>query len=213
MLCTTSKHGVDGVRDIAQCSAPTPDLNGWSCPQVMGIDGVQTAESLNDGNSSTGELNSPEEDDTRHGFHSSPLQHPQNTIAMTSAAEEFQHHVRHFTDDIVNSEVPISTFSQIAAPAINDLPKDDASFLAQRNCFKLPSAKILEKLLTEFFRRVHPQLPILDEVDFFSILYGPLSARSKTPKVSLLVLHAMLHVACSVRTGIELLKWHPLMRM
>lgn len=48
--------------------------------------------------------------------------------------------------------------------------------------------------------RVHPQLPILDEVDMVEVLRSGGPAMNDMPDMSIFVLHAMIHVACSVRT-------------
>ena len=91
-------------------------------------------------------------------------------------------------------------YPSITRSSISSLREDDVDFLHCRHCFQLPSADLLKKLMTEFFSRVHPQLPILDQEEFLSLLNNNLHSSGPRPRISLLVLHSMIHVACSVRS-------------
>ena len=82
------------------------------------------------------------------------------------------------------------------------ISEDDMEFLRQRECFDLPESHLMGKLCREYFAKVHPQLPMLDEDDFLQLCQTTdrsdgVRAGQVYP-ISLLVLHGMIHVACSV---------------
>jgi hypothetical protein len=82
---------------------------------------------------------------------------------------------------------------------VHHMHQDQMDTLHRRQCFTFPKRDCLEKLMREYLTRVHPQLPILDEVEMVDILRSGTPAMKNMAGMSLFVLHAMIHVSCSVR--------------
>lgn len=78
---------------------------------------------------------------------------------------------------------------------LRSLAADDAAFLESEGCFSLPGPAALEEFIRQFFKRVHPLVPVIDEAGFWDIY------RNKTLsscKVSLFVLQSMLFASSTV---------------
>lgn len=77
----------------------------------------------------------------------------------------------------------------------NCLPQD-VEFLEAEGCFHLPTRRIMDQILQQYFLHVHPLLPVLNEGDFWEMYYnrGP----EGVPKMSLLVFQAIMFVSCNV---------------
>ncbi|CAG8191391.1 unnamed protein product [Penicillium olsonii] len=69
------------------------------------------------------------------------------------------------------------------------LPADDMSFLESEGCFSLPPRHLLDEFIRQYFARVHPLVPVIDEADFWR-LYRTVASHNHT--VSLFVLQSML---------------------
>jgi hypothetical protein len=82
---------------------------------------------------------------------------------------------------------------------MGNLSQIEAANLAIEGCFLLPSEDLLHKLLESYFKHVHPMLPLLNEKNFWfayamKVHYEPQGRK----EVSLLLLQAMIFVACNV---------------
>jgi hypothetical protein len=75
------------------------------------------------------------------------------------------------------------------------------AFLETQKCTHLPSQPLLTGLLQHYFLYAHQSLPILDEGELWSIIDGN---RKGETTISLLVFQAVLFVACSVSTSLNL---------
>lgn len=79
------------------------------------------------------------------------------------------------------------------------LKRTGAANLASEGCFFLPNESTLKGLLESYFRHIHPMLPLLNEQRFWGEYaikehYEPQGRK----EVSVLLLQAMLFVACNV---------------
>lgn len=77
----------------------------------------------------------------------------------------------------------------------NCLPQD-VDFLEAEGCFHLPTRRIMDQILRQYFLHVHPLLPLLNEGDFWEMYYN--RGSENTPKISLLVFQAIMFVSCNV---------------
>jgi hypothetical protein len=95
---------------------------------------------------------------------------------------------------------PEITFAQYPFLCINNLSSlhtDDIKYLESQGCFRVPGSNCLDDLVRAFFRYAHPILPVINEAEFWSI-YDPLTSGGKASRVPVILLSAMLFVACKV---------------
>ncbi|KAF5646965.1 cutinase transcription factor 1 beta [Fusarium tjaetaba] len=78
---------------------------------------------------------------------------------------------------------------------LSSLHPDDLNYLDSQGCFKLPESSCLDHLVRAFFQHAHPILPVVNEAEFWSI-YDPLTSGDKTGRIPVILLSAMLFVAC-----------------
>ena len=76
---------------------------------------------------------------------------------------------------------------------------EDLDFLRKRGCFHVPARGGSDRLITEYFRRLHPQLPILVEDAVWAVYHNSDFMASEHDTISLFVFQTMLFVASSVR--------------
>jgi hypothetical protein len=73
------------------------------------------------------------------------------------------------------------------------LSPSEAAFLEQQGSFHVPSRALMNEFLKQYFRIVHPILPLIDEGAFWASYFHP-SGRD----IPLLLLYAMLFASCPV---------------
>ncbi|CAG7988360.1 unnamed protein product [Penicillium salamii] len=77
---------------------------------------------------------------------------------------------------------------------LSSLPGEDISFLASEGCFTLPNSAAMDEFFQQYFTRVHPLVPVIDEAEFWTLY------RKKAPTnytISLFVLQSMLFASSS----------------
>lgn len=98
-----------------------------------------------------------------------------------------------------DSFVLFSCFRDIEADNMWRLEPHVASFLEQRGCFHVPSRSILYEFVRQYFLRVHPILPLLNEVEYQNLYCQQGSVPSRQRSVPLFLVQALLFIACPVR--------------
>ncbi|KAH8886621.1 hypothetical protein GQ53DRAFT_827932 [Thozetella sp. PMI_491] len=73
---------------------------------------------------------------------------------------------------------------------LSECDPHDINFLDARGCLHLPTRAILDQIVDQYFLRVHPFLPFLDEGDFWAVYH-----KQREGPFSLLVFRAMLFAA------------------
>jgi hypothetical protein len=79
---------------------------------------------------------------------------------------------------------------------LHSLPSEDLAFLASKDCLTLPGPDAIEEFVEQYFKRIHPLVPVLDEAEFWRI-YS--SNQTSGPKISLFVLQSLLFASCPVK--------------
>ncbi|KAL5343091.1 fungal-specific transcription factor domain-containing protein [Aspergillus crustosus] len=74
----------------------------------------------------------------------------------------------------------------------SDLPECDINLLQQRGCFSVPVRWLLDEFVREYFLRVHPNLPVINEADFWDAY-----TNTRRDPIGLILFQAMLFAACS----------------
>lgn len=73
------------------------------------------------------------------------------------------------------------------------LTNRDREFLASKGSFSLPSRELGNYFVEQFFKRIHPAAPVIDEAQFWRIWDG-----ESGTKFSLFVFQALLFASCPV---------------
>ncbi|KAH7121496.1 fungal-specific transcription factor domain-containing protein, partial [Dactylonectria macrodidyma] len=84
---------------------------------------------------------------------------------------------------------------------LSKLSLKDIEYLESQSCLCVPTRGVLDSFMQQYFRYVHPFLPIIHEGDFWELYAGPGKSDSADPNettVSLLLLQAMLFVSSNL---------------
>lgn len=100
------------------------------------------------------------------------------------------------------SFVLFSCFRDIEADNMWRLDPHVASFLEQRGCFHVPVQSILYEFFRQYFLRVHPIIPLLNEVEYQNLYCNQGSVPPRERRVPLFLVQALLFLACPVRLTI-----------
>lgn len=73
------------------------------------------------------------------------------------------------------------------------LPQEDVTFLFAKGALTLPDEAAVDEFVYQYFKRIHPSLPMVDEAGVSRIYYNRLPG-----KLSLFVFQGMLFASCSV---------------
>jgi hypothetical protein len=106
---------------------------------------------------------------------------------------EYAAHHRIFTAEVLYSAYPFVVVSNLTS-----MPAEDINYLEVKGCLKLPVRKYLDEFLAQYFRYIHPVMPLIDEGLFWE-MYGDGNRvmYEWDPRISLLVLYSMLFASCS----------------
>ena len=95
--------------------------------------------------------------------------------------------------------MPFQTYGFISTGGLADLEDITITYLQVQRCLHVPSRPILGDFMRQYFRYVHPLLPLIDEASFWNMFYRFDVAGDEPASFSLLVFQAMVFVSCSVR--------------
>ncbi|KIW77615.1 hypothetical protein Z517_10061 [Fonsecaea pedrosoi CBS 271.37] len=88
-----------------------------------------------------------------------------------------------------------SYYPFLSADAVHQLLLQDLQYLEKLGCYQVPARASVDEFVKAYFRYIHPQLPILDEGEFWRAYTETSSAPTRT--ISIFVFQAMLFAACS----------------
>ncbi|RJE20818.1 hypothetical protein PHISCL_06837 [Aspergillus sclerotialis] len=84
-----------------------------------------------------------------------------------------------------------SQYSFIDSQTLSTLPVEDATFLSAKGAVTLPDEAAMEEFVYQYFKRVHPSVPMIDEAEFWRIYHNRLPGN-----LSLFVFQAILFASC-----------------
>ncbi|EEU39701.1 uncharacterized protein NECHADRAFT_82144 [Fusarium vanettenii 77-13-4] len=91
------------------------------------------------------------------------------------------------------AEVPYSAYSFVVVSNLPDMLPEDINFLELKGCLRIPARKHLDEFVKQYFRYVHPFLPLINEAVFWEMYYG--TSQGLGPKMPLLVFQSMIFAA------------------
>ena len=74
--------------------------------------------------------------------------------------------------------------------------EDDAMLLEQRGCLHVPKKPVLDDIMKQYFLNVHPILPLLNELDFWTMYNSPTPLSAPFYQTSLFLFQSMLFFVC-----------------
>ena len=77
--------------------------------------------------------------------------------------------------------------------SLDTLPREDIAFFFSKDCLSVPCEDDTKEFVEQYFKKIHPGLPILDEAEFWRIF-----DRTSTKKLSIFVFQAILFASCPV---------------
>lgn len=97
------------------------------------------------------------------------------------------------------SDINFAVYRFIRTDFMLTLLQADIKYLEDQGCLRVPRREFMDEILNQYFRHIHPLLPVLNEAEFWA-MYHPVKYRSHNslkPSVSLFVVQAMLFACCS----------------
>lgn len=88
-------------------------------------------------------------------------------------------------------------YAFVDSQQLQALPLEDLAFLFSKDCLSLPGSDSLDEFVREYFKRIHPLVPVLDEAEFWRDYRDD---QASGHKISLLVLQSLLFASCPVRS-------------
>ncbi|KAL2823619.1 hypothetical protein BDW59DRAFT_163197 [Aspergillus cavernicola] len=96
-------------------------------------------------------------------------------------------------------DISFSVYQFIRSEFLFTLQQDDIKYLDDQACLQVPRRHLMDEMIDQYFRHIHPILPLFNEGEFWA-MYHPLKYASMGPcnrSMSLFVLQAMLFASCS----------------
>ncbi|KAL3474461.1 hypothetical protein BJX99DRAFT_260393 [Aspergillus californicus] len=96
-------------------------------------------------------------------------------------------------------DISFSVYRFIRSEFLFSLQQDDIKYLDDRACLQVPRRDLMDEMMDQYFRHIHPILPLFNEGEFWG-MYHPLKYGSMSSchgSISLFVLQAMLFASCS----------------
>lgn len=94
------------------------------------------------------------------------------------------------------SNVVYCYYPFLAVNNLRNVPPQDINFLEAQGCLRVPVKPLLDELVKQYFLRMHPILPILNEGDFWA-LYDQDTEAPPADRISLLLLQAIMYASCN----------------
>lgn len=92
--------------------------------------------------------------------------------------------------------VPYTEYAFVDSQQLLSLPSEDVAFLTSKGCLSLPASNAIDEFAQQYFKRIHPLVPVLDEAKFWCIYR---SKQATGSKISLFVLQSLIFASCPVR--------------
>lgn len=89
--------------------------------------------------------------------------------------------------------IPWSHYDFLSLDTCSRLPQHDMESLNREDCLLIPRRPLLDELIQEYFLHVHPNLPVMDESEFWAMYHG-----TSNKSMALMCLQAMIFAGSSV---------------
>ncbi|KAL2755720.1 hypothetical protein ACRALDRAFT_1082152 [Sodiomyces alcalophilus JCM 7366] len=94
----------------------------------------------------------------------------------------------------LNSDVTYSYYPFLTIGNLPNIPAQDVNYLELQGCLRVPTRRILDEFVQQYFLHVHPLLPMLNEGDFWDMYCGPAASNDT---MSLLLFQSMIFASCN----------------
>ncbi|KAJ5447506.1 Transcription factor [Penicillium cf. griseofulvum] len=89
--------------------------------------------------------------------------------------------------------VPYTEYAFVESQQLLSLSSEDIAFLTSKDSLSLPASDAIDEFVQQYFKRIHPLVPVLDEAGFWRMFR---ENQSTGPKISVFVLQSMLFASC-----------------
>jgi hypothetical protein len=96
------------------------------------------------------------------------------------------------------SDIIYSAYSFVNVNGLSKLPQEDIQYLELKSSLRLPTRPYLDEFIRQYFRYVHPCLPVLNEAEFWEGYHADERSGSHVRPISLFVLQSMLYLSSAV---------------
>lgn len=98
----------------------------------------------------------------------------------------------------LDGHLVFSYFKFLKLDQLSSMPPEDARTLESSGCLHVPTKSVLDYFVREYFLHVHPNLPMVDEGQFWKIYTQQEGSYGKPTQFSLFLFQAMLFAASNV---------------
>lgn len=96
-----------------------------------------------------------------------------------------------FPNPTRKNHVPFSSYSFLDMQGLSTLAPEKVAFLRSMGCLEIPKPALLEDFVCQYFRHLHPSVPVIDEAAFWR-LYRQECEDSSAFRISLPLFQALL---------------------
>ncbi|OQE42261.1 hypothetical protein PENCOP_c004G07000 [Penicillium coprophilum] len=90
-------------------------------------------------------------------------------------------------------DIPYTEYAFVDSRQLLSLPSENIALLTSAGCLSLPASDAIDEFVRQYFKRIHPLIPVLDEAEFWRIYP---KTQPTGPTISLFVLQSMLFATC-----------------
>ncbi|OCK78340.1 hypothetical protein K432DRAFT_269057, partial [Lepidopterella palustris CBS 459.81] len=98
---------------------------------------------------------------------------------------------------LLDGHLTFSYFSFLKFDELSSMCPDDVRTLEKHGCLHVPTKPALDRFVREYFLHIHPNLPMLDEGQFWSLYKHCAGLCGTSSRISLFLFQAMLFASCS----------------
>lgn len=99
---------------------------------------------------------------------------------------------------VADATVLYCHYTYLTVANLPRMPPQHVSFLDTQGCLRVPTRPTLDDFVENYFKHVHPLLPLLNEGEFWGMYTRSSSSPASGNTMSLLVFQALLFASCHV---------------
>lgn len=96
-----------------------------------------------------------------------------------------------------NVDITYSYYPFLVINNLHVIMPQDVNYLEAQGCLRVPTRRILDEFVQQYFLHVHPILPLLNEGDFWD-MYCHQGTSGPDQKIPLVILFAVMFSSCNV---------------
>lgn len=98
---------------------------------------------------------------------------------------------------VTNVDITYSYYPFLTINNLHVIMPQDVNYLEAQGCMRVPTRRILDEFVQQYFLHVHPMLPLFNEGDFWD-MYCHQGTSGPSEKIPLVILFAIMFSSCNV---------------